>query len=74
MGRINTTTEPTIFALGLARDPLVQVRTAPNGTTELWFPSYKAKYNNASDSVSSILLLYSQQGFNSTCLSQNPCR
>lgn len=50
LGKIQSTSEPVVFALGLARDPVIQITA--NGKNETRYPFYKSKYNNAGDGVS----------------------
>lgn len=54
LGRISSTSESVVFALGLARDPVIQI--AVNGKNETRYPLYKSKYNSASEGVGEIFL------------------
>jgi hypothetical protein len=58
LGKTQATSESVVFALGLARDPVIQIMA--NGQNETRYPFYKTRYNNAAEGVSlTCLCLYS---------------
>jgi hypothetical protein len=54
LGKISSTSESVVFALGLARDPVIQITM--NGQNETRYPFYKTRYNNTVDGVSPFYL------------------
>jgi len=44
--------DPIVFALGLSRDPVTQIKVS--GNLEIRYPYYKTKYDQVADGVSTI--------------------
>lgn len=57
LGSMRSLSDPIVYALGVARDPVVQFKTAPKGDTETLYPFYKTKYDNPADGVSLFYLV-----------------
>lgn len=57
LGTIKTTTESTVFTVGVVRDSIIQYNAAPNSSAKSRHPFYETKYDDASAGVSYTTLL-----------------